>query len=205
MKPPVSRNPAVVAARILDAAEAEFIRSGYAAANTNAITEAFEGSKATLFKYYPTKALLLEAVVKRISQDWRAAVAWRNIADPTPQAWLEAFAIQVLGWILSERVLFVGRLGVAEGRNLPELQPVFKDLAVQPLNAVLAQKFESWKAQGRVQCDDPDRLASHFMDLVVSGPVSRALYGMPRLHGADLHEHVEAAVRLFLTGVLPRR
>jgi AcrR family transcriptional regulator len=51
-----SRDPGTVTERILDAAEAEFMSCGYAEASTNRVLERFGGSKATLFRHYPTKA-----------------------------------------------------------------------------------------------------------------------------------------------------
>ncbi|MFK5047857.1 TetR/AcrR family transcriptional regulator, partial [Klebsiella pneumoniae] len=53
MKAPVSRNPAVVRARILDAAQAEFMEHGYAGASTNRILDRFGGSKPTMFRHFP--------------------------------------------------------------------------------------------------------------------------------------------------------
>lgn len=203
-KAPVSRNPAVVTARILDAAEAEFARAGFEGASTNAICAGFGGSKATLFRYFPTKEQMLEAVVARIASDWREAISHREIAATDPAGWLTGFAVQTLTWILSERLLFVGRLGVGEGRRLPRLQPVFTELASEPLRDLVAQRLADWSREGHLQVDDPQGCAVHYLDLVVAGPVSRALYGVERLEGEALRRHAASAVALFLSGVRPR-
>ena len=197
---PVSRDPAIVRARILDAAQAEFMAHGYPAASTNRISRAFGGSKATLFRHFPTKIGLLEAVVQRIAAEWRSAVDWRGIDNPEPAEWLTIFACRVLAWILRDEPLFVGRLAITEGERLPRLENIFHATAGRPLQVVLARQLRTWTKQGRTDVPDPRQAALHFLDLVVAGQVSRRLYGEPAQSQRRLHAHVESAVALFLDG-----
>lgn len=199
-KAPISRDPAAVTARILDAAQAEFVAQGYEAASTNRIVAGFGGSKATLFRHYPTKQALLGAVVARIAAGWEARIDARTIPDGEPGPWLTAFATGVLDWILGDDTLFVGRLGIAEGRNLPELAGVFHAGAGAPLQAALAERLEGWTRDGLLACPDAAGDARRFFDLVIAGEVSRTLYGAERLSGEALLSHVADAVTLFLHG-----
>jgi AcrR family transcriptional regulator len=204
MKAPVSRRPETVTGRILDAAQAEFMAAGYEAASTNQITATFGGSKATLFRYFPTKEQLLEAVIRRIALRWQGAVAAREIEATAPKPWLIVFATRVLGWILQDEPLFVGRLAIAEGHKFPRLSQVFQEAAGGPLQAVLAERLHSWTAKGELACDDPARDAMQFLDLVVTGAVSRALYRQKAMTARELAVHVESSVDLFLNGRAPR-
>jgi AcrR family transcriptional regulator len=199
-KAPISRNPDEVVRRILDAAQAEFMAAGYEAASTNRIAAAFGGSKATLFRHFPTKERLLEAVIRRIASRWRGRVDPAAIATDEPEEWLVGFAIVVLEWILGDEPLFVGRLGIAEGHKVPQLRAVFHELAGAPLQAVLAERLGRWSAAGKLRCADPAGDALRFFDLVVAGVVSRALYGVDRLSLEALRAHGRAAVELFLDG-----
>lgn len=200
LKAPISRDPEIVGARILDAAQAEFIARGFEAASTNRITMAFGGSKATMFRYFPSKEALLEAVVRRIAAQWRGAVDWRRIPSELPDEWLTTFSARTLRWILQDGPIFTGRLGISEGHKFPGLENIFMETAGRPLQAALARRLGRWAKLGELQIEDARKDAEHFLDLVVSGPVSRRLYGERALAGRELDAHVDRCVRIFLSG-----
>ncbi|MEO8313224.1 MAG: TetR/AcrR family transcriptional regulator [Pseudomonadota bacterium] len=198
-----SRDPAVVAVRILDAAQAEFMRVGPEAANTNDIAAAFGGSKATLFRYFPTKNELLEAVVRRIASDWHAIAKWESIEEAAPRDWLLAFGEMTLTWLLREDSLFVGRLAISEAGRYPSIRNIFPENASRPLHKALVKQLRRWEKSGAVASISPDRDARLFFDMTFAGAVSRALYGVPRLDSKALSLHVESCVNLFLRGLRP--
>src|SRR5689334_20651314 len=117
----VTRNPDIVRASILDAAQAEFMAEGYAGASTNRIVERFGRSKPTLFRHYPTKRALFEGVVARIASRWAEQVDWREIPADVPEVWLRSFAARALRWILSDDNIFVSRMAVSSGHEFPEV------------------------------------------------------------------------------------
>jgi AcrR family transcriptional regulator len=189
-----------VAARILDAAQAEFMQAGYEAASTNRITTAFGGSKATLFRHFPTKLLLLEGVLRRIASRWREKIHWTQLDTDSPREWLTGFVVQTLHWILAEDVLFVGRIGISEGHKITSLEHIFVELASEPLEVALAKQLSRWTELGYVQCPEAAKDAAHFMDLAIAGAVSRALYGRAPLSDDAIQRHAGEVVDLFLVG-----
>lgn len=199
-KGPISRNPEAVRGRILDAAEAEFMAAGYEGASTNRIVAGFAGSKSTLFRHYPTKEKLLEGVIRRIAGRWRESVEAAPIPATDPSGWLIEFAVRTLRSILCDQPLFVGRLGIAEGRKLPQLQSVFDEVAGAPLRSMLADRLHAWTQAGALRSVDPRSDAQLFFDLAFAGAVDRALYGVERLAGEPLRAHAERCVDLFLNG-----
>lgn len=200
MKPPVSRHPDTVRRRILDAAQAEFMAHGYEAASTNRITDGFGGSKATLFRHYASKEALLGAVVQRIAMQWERALDWRSIPQGAPLEWLEAVGVRTLGWILGDEPIFIGRLAIAEGHKFPALEQTFEETAARPIRTMIATRLRRWTRAGLLDCAQPLADAQHWIDLVVSGAVSRRLYGAPRPTDARLRAHVRRAVELFIEG-----
>ncbi|MEO8315123.1 MAG: TetR/AcrR family transcriptional regulator [Pseudomonadota bacterium] len=196
-----SRDPIVVAARILDAAQLEFMRVGPEAANTNRIAEAFGGSKATLFRYFPTKDELLKAVVRRIASNWHGIVKWENIDEVEPSDWLVAFGERTLTWHLSEDALFVGRLAILEAGKFPSIRNIFPENASWPLQRALTQQLRQWAKAGTLASSNPKRDAELFFDLTFSGAISRALYGVPKLDSRALSRHVRSCVHLFVRGL----
>lgn len=203
-KTPVSRNPQVVRGRILAAARAEFMAHGFESASTNRITEGFGGSKATLFRHFPTKESLLEAVVESIAIGWKAALDPAGLPEVPPAEWLRAMGERTLEWILREEPLFVGRLAIAEGHKFPALERTFRDTATVPLRELIARQLRAWSRRGLLATADARADAEHFVDLVVSGQVSRRLYGEPVPTGARRAAHVRRCVALFLRGCAVR-
>jgi AcrR family transcriptional regulator len=199
-KAPVSRDPEIVRGRILDAAQAEFQAYGFESASTNRIAMSFGGSKATLFRYFPNKEAMLEAVVRRIAANWKTAIAGDPIPSEAPEEWLETFAMRTLQWILGDEPIFVGRLGISEGHKFPALEKTFHETAGRPLQRALAKQLEHWAKHGALRLEGANKDAGHFLDLVVSGSVARRLYGERPLAGAKLRAHVKRCVHIFLSG-----
>jgi len=195
-----SRNPEVVRARILDAAQAEFMAKGFAGASTNRMLERFGGSKPTMFRHFPTKRALFEGVVARIAGRWSSEIDLQRIESDEPAQWLGDFARMALRWILTDENIFVGRMAIAEGAAFPEVSAIYRSLAVDPIESALAERLARWTAEGQLACTDARCDALHFLDLTLSGQVSRRLYGVPIEDGASLDEHVDRCVALFLDG-----
>ena len=197
----VRRDPQIVRQRILDAAQDEFMRVGYERANTNLIAQRFGVSKATIFRYFPTKRELFEAVVERIAERWRQGIAIDTIVADTPREWLTLFAEAALQWILQDEALFVGRMAISEGPFHEEVRNLWPKLATLPVQRTLADRFLEWQDAGLVRLGEVEALATAFLDLTLSGEVSRALYG----HGAKpspqaITRHAAFCVDLFLKG-----
>lgn len=204
VKSPVSRNPAIVRARILDAAQAEFMAAGFAGASSNRILQRFGGSKATMFRHFPTMWALFTAVVARIAVGWQDAVDTSSLPEEDPQGWLAGFAQRAAAWLLTEENIFVGRMAIAEGHLFPEVQGEYVRLAVKPIGDAITLRLARWHAAGLVVSPDPRADAQHFCDLAFSGLISRRLY---RTANADddaaRARHLARCVAIFLHGLWP--
>jgi len=200
-KAPISRDPAIVRARILDAAQAEFMSEGFAGASTNRILEGFGGSKPTMFRHFPTKRALFEGVVARIAARWSQAVDWQAIPDLGPQGWLKAFLSRTAIWILGDDNIFVGRMAIAEGHAFPEVAVVYRARALDPLEQVLAEKLRWWSTKGDLVSPHPEQDAAALLDLTLAGLVNRRLYRVGAVPDAEeLAAYLEHRIALFLQG-----
>jgi AcrR family transcriptional regulator len=198
----VSRDPIVVLERILDAAQKEFMSVGFERATTNRIVTQLGGSKATLFRYFPTKAALFDGVIRRIAGAWNEQVNWAGIASDIPEEWLTAFGCLTLKWVLREENLFVGRTVISEGNLFPGVRRVFMELASLPLQQIVVGKLRRWTSEGLLRSVNPKRDATSYLDLVLSGPVSRQLYGIDMLKSpGQIQSHVAQSIKVFLKGV----
>jgi AcrR family transcriptional regulator len=200
-----SRDPKAVTDRILDAAELEFVSVGYVGASTNRVLERFGGSKATLFRHFPTKAQLFVAVIRRIEHRVIAEVDWAALDSDDPRIWLTDFARIAVQASLSEDALFVGRMVVAHGREFPLLRDTLAAIAMNPILQVLTSKLRQWASIGILTCTDTEADSVRFFDLVISGWTLRALFGIgPEMTGAFSEREPGQAVDIFLKGRVPR-
>ena len=197
----IRRDTDSVVARILDAAQIEFMRVGYDRANTNNMAREFGVSKATIFRHFATKQELFEAVIARIATRWHQRIDWQSIGDRPPAEWLTRFGTAALTWILQEEALFVGRMAITDGAAHAEARALWPRLATRPVLDLLIERFTHWNKMGILRCEQPERLAWAFLDLTLAGEVSRALYGS-RINttAQDVEDHVKFCVRLFLNG-----
>ena len=114
----------------------------------NRILAQFGGSKATLFRHYPTKAHLFVAVIRRIERRVIAKVDWTALESGDPRAWLTNFARIALRTSLSEDALFVGRMVVSHGREFPTLRDTFAAIAFKPILSKLTENLRHWTRKG---------------------------------------------------------
>ena len=196
-----SRDPQLVTERILAAAESEFSTEGFTGASTNRIARQFGGSKATLFRYYPTKAELFVAVMRRISERRVAGIDWEALDSDDPIAGLTAFARSALEGSVSGDALFVGRMVVAHGHEFPALRSAFTAMAIKPIVDGLADFLRECTRKGVLNCTDCEADAIRFFDLAVGGWTTRALFGgLPDQGKAFLDTEAAASASLFLEG-----
>ncbi|WP_164852693.1 TetR/AcrR family transcriptional regulator [Novosphingobium umbonatum] len=196
-----TRGSAQVTARILDAAQAEFMAVGYERANTNRIAADYGISKATIFRHYRSKLELFEAVVQRIAMRWDQDLMIEDAASLSPEAWLCQFAQAALRWVLSREALFVGRMAIAEGAVLQDIRDVWPRFATQPILATLSAQFAIWQEQGLLAPMDSGNLAQAFLDLLLAGRVTRAMYAYDLATDFPVEDkEVAFCVRLFLKG-----
>jgi TetR/AcrR family transcriptional repressor of mexJK operon len=194
-----SRDPLVVTERILAAAEAEFAAQGFTGASTNRIAEYFGGSKATVFRYYPTKAELFVDVMRRICERLVAEVDWDALDRDDPRAWLTGFAVMSLKASVREDALFVGRMIIAHGHDFPVLRETFFSAAIAPVLSKLAGFLEECTRKGVLCCPDHEDDARRYFDLAVSGWTNRALFGLVNQESFFALE-ASRATSLFLDG-----
>lgn len=200
-----SRDPQVVTERILDAAEAVFMEEGFAGASTDRILGSFGGSKATLYRHFPTKNDMLVGVIRRIGERLVTSSRWDEIVETEPRTWLIAFGERSLRMILRDDAIFVGRMVVAQGRNFPILRETFSAVTVEPMLGLLCDRLREWAKGALILCPEPEADSILYYDLLMSGWISRSMFGNPpQASEAFLQREAGRAASLFLDGRRPR-
>ncbi|HEY1106096.1 MAG TPA: TetR/AcrR family transcriptional regulator [Agromyces sp.] len=163
-------------ATILDAANELFLEHGSDRTSLARVAERAGVSKATLFKQFPTKAELFEAMVL-------AAAGSPEGGFEDPPAGDFAAGLTRLGLAYVELLNRPGmtdvvRAVIAESSRFPELRERVFDFGTLPLFAAVRRWFVTASAEGTAQVDDPDSAAAQFL-----GMISTVVFWPQLIHG----------------------
>lgn len=205
VRPSEPQAPAQSAARdarrhsILVIAREVFLREGYAAASMSAIAAKVGGSKGTLYNYFPSKEALFAAVVQhQCAQDqaelWDMDLETDNVAET-----MTLLGRRVLRLMLSEEVLAIHRMVVAECTRFPEIGEALYEAGPRQGKKPLIQYMTRCIEKGLLKGDDPERMAFQAGELAMAGLYRRRLWNVgPPPTEAEIEANVEAAVRVFM-------
>jgi hypothetical protein len=97
------------------------------------------------------------------------------------------------------------RLILAEGPRFPDLVNRFYRVGHDRVAAGVAQALRTWARRGRISADDPDRLATQFLDVVRGDLHLRVVAGVPPDDLARaIESNIDHGVRTFWRAVSPR-
>ena len=184
---------------ILDIARETFLREGYASASMSAIGAKAGGSKATLYTYFPSKADLFAAVMADMCGRSRLELIAEGDSAHDMETALHRLGMAYVRLMLSDDVVTLHRLVVAESQRFPEVGQALYEVGPQLGKATLAERLERFIAGGTMRACEPMRAAGQFVDLCVSGLYRRRLWNIAQpITEADMVANVDAAVDTFL-------
>lgn len=195
-------------AAILEAATRAFLDHGYRGTSMDAIAQAAQVSKQTVYQHFVDKQRLFAEVIGRTVEevaDPVSAEIRRLGSGPQLAAELTELARRQLSAVLQPRVLALRRLVIAEAGRFPELGRAFFDQGPGRTVAALGAKFAELSEEGRLQLDDPSAAAAQFNWLVMAAPVNEAmLLGRTSFPTPALALIADRAVAAFLLAYGPR-
>lgn len=185
-------------ALITRAATDLFSEFGYDKTSLARVAERAGVSTATMFKQFPTKADLFEAIVL---QFW-AADPSADVAPPVPGD--PVAALRVLGARYAELLGRPGMAGlhrmvIAEAPRFPELARVQFDLGKEPFFELVRDYIEAESVDGRLVVTDAVRATTEFLGMISNFVIWPQLL-LPKWSPSDkaIAETVESAVQTFL-------
>jgi TetR/AcrR family transcriptional repressor of mexJK operon len=187
---------------ILDAGQTLFLSQGFQHTSVDQIAALAQVSKQTVYKHFGDKQELLFTIVSAALNS--AGPVIEQIAALAYTADLETdlveLAIAYLQTVLSEPVVQLRRLVIAEAHRLPELADAYYQQAVLRTLSALTDAFDQLDERGVLRLSDKRTAAEHFAFLIVGKPLDQALfYGASRAR-ADIEprNYARAGVRAFL-------
>lgn len=189
-------------AKLLAAAEREFLAHGYGGATLRNIVKGAGGSPDTLYQYFGDKEGLFNAIVQSIAVKVNAAFDKRGAFDREPDQALLAFGQNYMKVMMGKQALAFFRIVMAEAARFPELGAKVYKIGPGATATRLANYLSLQVERGRLDIAEPDLAARHFLEIIKGDLHLRALY-MP--DNVPTHEEIDHCVRLavstFLRGV----
>jgi len=162
--------------RVVAAASRLFLGEGYGTTGMDAIAQAADVSKATLYSYYQDKAALFTDVMVRVCESVGSHDIELPFGDP-PEATLKAAALFAITLVLEGVDRRVLQRVVAEADEFPELGRQLWNAGPGKVEGALAAYLAEADRRGVLAVGDPRRAAARFVGLVTG------VYLLPLLVG----------------------
>ncbi|MEJ5057464.1 MULTISPECIES: TetR/AcrR family transcriptional regulator [unclassified Pseudomonas] len=185
---------------LLQAAADEFLEFGYTDANLGRIAEAGKTTKPALYRRFPSKELLFEAVLEHISRDFELDLSFLLVDRPVAQLLYE-LALLFYDKLGTPRVMAMSRLGAHESVRFPQLIINFREEVMSGFMAQLTGWLDQLNAKGVVQMSNT--LDAAIIFLTLAGRTHERLMGV-QLAQEQVEPHLREIVRFFLAGYAPR-
>ncbi|WP_431259415.1 TetR/AcrR family transcriptional regulator [Roseateles chitinivorans] len=183
---------------ILAAAREHFAEVGFDKGSVDRVAAAASVSKVTVYKYFPSKEVLFNAVVNEpIRQAFELDLA---ALDPTtPQASLEKIAETYLTLITAPEILAHIRLLHASVSVSPALGHDFFNSGPEAVMQELGGFLRACRDAGSLKIRNAPQAAEQFLGMVRGNEQARLLMGQPALRGkAATRAYCRACVGLFV-------
>ena len=194
--------------KILDAAQALFLRDGYAGVNLDRIAKSAGVARQTLYNRFGSKESVFRSMLDRHWSKLLQTGRIGDLVDGAPQsaeAVLRRFAQAILAFVAeTDQVSFI-RLVVAESRRLPWIAEEFYRAGKEPLLKALVGQLDRLVTDGHIECRSTELAAHQFFGLLQEVTLWPQVMGIVEfvtdLPPAD--EIVEESVATFMARYAP--
>lgn len=187
--------PAILGAHVVNVASTVFRRVGYADASMDAIAREASVSKATLYRYYPSKEALFGAVLSELPV---ARFAPRADLEGNPRDALDTLARTILEALLDPVYQDLLQVALAERARFPTVAAELWDRIVGRGVRLMTEFFEREITRGSLRKLDPALAAQEFVGMLLANGLLRRMATTVPQQDVDLV--VRQAVDVFLTG-----
>lgn len=195
-----------IAVRIVDTAAELFAAQGFAATSMEQVAAACGAGKDTIYRRFPSKLALFEAVVERARELTIERLDQEIAAASTAEDSLAGLK-QVARWFLAvnldPQLLAFKRIFLSEAL-VPDLggEASYRD---DPMMQRLTALVVTAQSAGALRSGDADFMAEQLLNAIALGPTVHAMLGRTTyLSGKVQDEYFEKAWELFLQGAMQR-
>jgi AcrR family transcriptional regulator len=166
--------------QILDTATAVFLENGYAGTTIELVAARAGASKGTIYSFFGSKEGVFGALMDERAEHILAGfsdVKIGNVVDVCTA--LADIAQRYMDVVMNPDAIGLYRLILAEGPRLPDRVHTFYRVNQNRLTTHVANVLRVWAKQNRISVDDPDRIATQFLDVVRGELHLRVMAGLP--------------------------
>ena len=192
--------------RVLAAAGQQFGELGYERTSVDSIAQACGVSKATIYRYFPSKESLFEAVIGRYADEIFATLPATALDPQDPATTLAAIGKAFMKFMNSEKAVKIIRVIYgAAGHQVAACEGFFQK-GSEKVRHDVEDYIRSAKAAGSLLIDSCDEAADQFLALLNGGKYRlRVVLGVAKRRKSDDDRLVKASVSMFLAAYGTRR
>lgn len=189
---------------ILEIATSLFLEKGYSATSMSGIVDVMGGSKATLWRHFPSKQVLFTAVVDRATREFRTGLEFILTRPDELKVTLFNFCEAYLERMTSTQAIALKRMIIGEVARFPEIGSIFYERGPKETCHLLARYIGLMMEQGKLRQDDPINAAQQLIGRCTVGVQQPLLMGAIKSVGANItRSEAMAAVTTFLWAFSP--
>ncbi|MGY8711190.1 TetR/AcrR family transcriptional regulator [Bradyrhizobium sp. 18BD] len=186
---------------VLEAARHTFAAEGYAATSTEELARGAGISTKTLYRLFPGKAALFEAMCADRLERLLSAVDLQASDDVDIDTGLRAALLACADLALDPEVVALQRMVLQQSATFPELAANFYNNGIARTVKALAGWLRLQVKRKRIAIEDADEVAGMLIGMVASAPQRAAIYGgMPLPSRKQIERRVQTCAALFLDG-----
>src|SRR6201996_6447475 len=202
---PQQRSDEETRAIILEAARYEFSHTGYAATGMEGVARRAGVSTKTLYRLYPNKAAVFEAMVADRIEVFVTIVKLRACDGSHLEAALTEALTVCADLMLDGEVIALQRVIAGDSDKFPDIAETFFHKAITPTQTALANWLRAQQKAGTIVLDDVDTAAGMLLGMLVMQPLRATMFGhQPALTKEQRAARAATCARLFLNGCRSR-
>lgn len=184
-------------AQIIEAAVAEFLEKGFAAASMDRISCAAEVSKRTVYKHFKCKENLFHSIVAVMSERISSSLNIRYRSGIPIRTQLMDLAWAEGRLLISPDVMAMARMVVSETLRNPEMAAEIQG-KIDSTSSIVAM-LDAARKDGQLDLDNPDTVAQEFLGLIKAKAFWPVIFGADIVSEAQMAEIVQSTVDIILS------
>jgi AcrR family transcriptional regulator len=186
---------------ILEAARYEFSHTGYAATGMESVARRAGVSTKTLYRLYPNKAAVFEAMVAERIDVFVSIVKLRACDGSNIEPALTEALTVCADLMLDGEVIALQRVIAGDSDKFPDIAETFFHKAITPTQTALANWLRAQQKRGTIVLDDADTAAGMLLGMLAMQPLRATMFGhRPAPTKGERAERAATCAKLFLSG-----
>jgi AcrR family transcriptional regulator len=198
---PQLRSDEETRAIILEASRHEFAQSGFVATSMEVVARTASVSTKTLYRLFPNKAALFEAMVSERMEAFISIVKLRACDGGDVEKALGEALMVCAELMLDGEVIGLQRAILADSLKFPDIAETFFERAITRTQDTLANWLRAQQKRGTIELDNADTAAGMLLGMLAFQPQRSVMFGHQPPPTPEQRElRARSCAKLFLQG-----